>query len=278
MNWEKLMENLLKACLALAAGMSSATAGAVDWLEIAAAPTAWANALGVANKQRVALVLDAPAQTQLRGFMPPMPLVSARSENELHAQVSDFFKTAAPEVALKIDWLATDGPVANFKRSINFGHGLARSTYRIGETTITRTVVAAREDDTVLIHFLADKPGALSFRVSLSAPVTASVRIENRRQLILTPPAAAAASLAAHVWVLPFESEVTPEGQSITVRGEGEALILWNFGPANATTDALTDPWLKLGQRYDPGHFPPAPTRIWQGILETQCKSAAISP
>ncbi len=277
MKSETAMGIPLKICLALVC-ISSAAAGDVDWLAIIAEPTAWHDALGVANNRLAALVLDDPQITRLRGFMPAAPLVFATTENDLHAQLTGFLKTASPEVDLEITWHTKDGPaITDFKRAIQTRHGLVRSTYRIGETTITRTVLAAREDGMVLIHFLADKPGALTFHVTLSSKSPTHVHIEDQRQLVLTP-YGDTASVASRAWLLPFESEVTNESGYLTVRGEGEALILWNFSPANSPADAPADTWLKLGKRYDPGHSPPSPTRIWQGILETQCKSAAISP
>ncbi len=35
----------------------------------------------------------------------------------------------------------------------------------------------------------------------------------------------------AHLWVVPFESDVAPDGKSIIVRGEGQALILLSYAP-----------------------------------------------
>lgn len=268
-----MLEIPIKTCLALAASLCCASAEDAVWLKIVAEPATWSDALVVANPRQTGFVLDSPAQTRLRGFELASPLTRVFAEDEIRRQVADFF-TILPrpdEVTLKIDWLDKDGRAAGFTRSIHPKDGRIRSVQRVGQTTITRTVVAGGEDDAIFIHLLADQPGALSFRVTLGGPPAANARIEDRRQLILP---AGAGHPAAHVWVLPFESDVAGEGNSITVRGEGEALIVWNFAAGKALDTTLAN----LGTRYDPGHLPPDPAKIWQGILGTQLKSAENSP
>lgn len=268
-----MLEIPMKTCLALAACVGCATADEVDWLKIAAEPASWSNALIVANPLRAAFVLDSPAQTRLRGFMLAAPLARAFTENEIRRQVAGFFKIIPrqDEVDLKIEWLDKDGVAAGFTRAIQPRKLRIRSVHQLGSTTITRTVIATGEDDAIFIHLVADQPGALSFRVTLSGPPASQARIEDRRQLILP---AEAGRLAAHLWVLPFESDVASEGRSITVRGEGEALIVWNY----ATGKPLDATLSKLGTRYDPGHNPPDPAKIWQGVVATLAKSAENSP
>lgn len=264
------MEISLKTGLALVACLRCAAAEEAGWLEIAAEPAAWSDALLVANPQRAALVLDAPAQTQLRGFIPAAPVPRVLSAKEMCRQVADFLEIAPrqEEVGLKIDWLDKI-EVTGFTRFMNSQDARVRSVHQAGRTTITRTVTSG--EDAIYVHLIADQPGALSFRVTLIGPRDSEVRIEDRRQLILP---ADAGGLAGHVWVLPFESDVAAEGRSITVRGEGEALIVWNFA-AGRPIDAT---WSKLGERYDPGHVPPDPTKIWQGVLESVRKSPENSP
>lgn len=260
-------------CLTLAACLSCSFAEDAEWLKIAAEPATWSDALIVASPRQAAFILDSPAQTRLRGFVLAAPPARVFGEKEIRRQVADISTTLPrpDEVALKIDWLGNDARAAGFIRSIHPQDGRIRSVQRVGQTTITRTVVAAGEDGAIFIHLLADQPGALSFRVTLGGPPAVEARIEDRRQLILP---AGAGHPAAHVWVLPFESDVASEGNSITVRGEGEALIVWNFGAGKPLDTTLA----RLGTRHDPGHLPPNPAKIWQGILGTQPKSAENSP
>ncbi len=267
-----MLKVALENCLAFATCLGCASAEEVAWVKFAVEPVSWNDATITANPQRAAIVLDSPAQTQLRGFMLAAPLAHAATEHETRAQVTDFFKILPrqDEVELKIDWLDQQA-VAGFTRAICPPDGRVRSRHKVGITTITRTVIAARDDDAIFIHLIADQPGALSFRVTLGGSAASAARIEDRRQLILP---AGTGRPAAHVWVLPFESDVASEGQSISVRGEGEALIVWNYS-ASKPLDATLN---QLGTRYDPGHNPPDPSKIWQGVLGSLTKSAENSP
>ena len=157
------------------------------------------------------------------------------------------------EIELRIDFPPGEAAATGFARFLHAGTRSVRSRYKILRTTLTRTVRV--QDGVVFIHLIADKPGALTFRVTLD-----KARIEDRRQLI---------SPAAHVWVLPFESDVAGDGSSISVSGEGEALVLWVFGTGERATTLA-----RLGARHDPGHNPPDPAKIWAGV----CASAENSP
>ena len=149
------------------------------------------------------------------------------------------------EIELRIDFPPGEAAATGFARFFHAGKRSVRSRYKILRTTLTRTVRV--QDGVVFIHVIADHPGALTFRVTLDG-----ARIEDRRQLI---------SPAAHVWVLPFESDVAGHGSSISVSGEGEALVLWVFGTGERTTTLA-----RLGARHDPGHNPPNPAKIWAGV------------
>lgn len=146
---------------------------------------------------------------------------------------------------LLIDFPPGEAPATGFERFFQAHTGQVCSRYRILRTTLTRTVRV--QENVVFIHLIADQPGALSFRVTLEG-----ARIEDRRQLI---------SPVAHVWVLPFESDVATEGRSISVTGEGEALVIWVFGAGGRAATLA-----RLGARHDPGHNPPNPAKIWAGV------------
>jgi hypothetical protein len=271
----RLITSLIAAsCLALA---SAAEPG---WVKIDAKPLDWPDALPLPTKQRSALVLDMPSATHLRGFVGPSPRKPGLTEPQIRAQVAGLIETlAAPaKVELKIEWLAGDEQPVDFTRSILPADRVVRSSYRLGGTRITRTVIADEEERAIFIHLIADKPGALSFRVILSVSGEGEPKIEDRRQLVRTAAAAQPASIGVHVWVLPFESDVAPDGDSIIVRGEGEALILLTYATASETTKPLAETLARLGRRHDPDHNPPDPAKIWHGVLANHLKSAENSP
>lgn len=254
------MECALKILLILASCLSLSAKEEVGWTEIGGAAEAGGkDELPVWNKHRATLVLDSPEKMRLRGAMLAGPATVVEV-------VANFGKEK--EAGLVIDWLG-EKPV-DFYRVFRMSGGGVRTTCRIGTTTLTRTVICSREDDAVFIHLIANQPGALSFMVKLDAGPGGKAKIEDRRQLILTRPE----GLASHVWVLPFESDVAPEGDSIVVKGEGEALIVWNFSSGKPIFRTLQ----QLGQRYDPGHTPADPSKIWQGVLASHLKSIENSP
>lgn len=235
----------------------------------------WEDATPASFGKCAVLVLDSPAKSELRGGFLAAPVPALARMEAVPKRTAEFLKafSADQESRLKIEWF--DGGVAatDFGRTLQPKDGRAESFYRLGGTGITRTVLVAG-DGLVFIHLLANQPGALSFRVSLPAAVGSPARIEDRRQLIDSP----ASGIATHVWVIPFESEVATEGQAIAIRGEGEALVIWSFAATDEARKLLPGTLARLGERYNPGHSPPDPVKIWHGVLENHLKSIKNSP
>jgi hypothetical protein len=169
-------------------------------------------------------------------------------------------------VELVMEW-QLNGASAEFKPASRMRDGRMESVTRMGETTLRRTILANPAEPALVIHCLADKPGDLSFRVSLTSETGATARLEDRRQLILPPTPGHPGLITARAWVLPFEADVTTENGGIAVRGEGEALILLVFSRADDPCKTLNATLERLGNTYDKGHFPPNPAKIWQGLV-----------
>jgi hypothetical protein len=242
---------------------------------IATPPVLWVDSLPLLMKERSALVLDTARDTRLRGYLRSWPQKPPLTESEILSQVAETFPKLPPHehVDLRIEWLFTENPT-NFSRSILSAEGILESVCRVGGTKITRTLLVDKENDVIVVHLLADKPGALSFRVSLDIDGADPAKIEKRKEMVI-PANEKTGDFVAHAWILPFESDVTPEGNSIVVRGEGEAMVLLTYVKDPQT---LADTLNRLGNRYDPGHSPPDLIKIWHGILETKTKSVENSP
>jgi len=162
-------------------------------------------------------------------------------------------------VRFRIDWLSGNDAPQNFKNHPAKGNAF-RSTYLLGETTLTRTILASAEADCILIHIIADKPGAVGFRAHF--PGEAAAKIQDRREIILS-----GGKTHAHAWIIPFESDVTDDGKAtITLSGEGEALIILNL-TADPAAHPVSSTFTRLGEKYDPGHSPPGPHVIWEGVI-----------
>lgn len=220
---------------------------------------------------RTLLLLDSPDRTALRGFT-----AQSKETRESTPQVAGSPTNAPPSkhyVDFTLDWLNRE-PATNFQRSVDPVTGIVRSRCQLGNAKVTRTVLVDPNDGTVFIHLLANLPGALSFRASLTTSESAAPRLEDRRELVIS----SADTLSAHLRVVPFESDVAPDGNSIVVRGEGEALIVLSYATGRNAPKLLAETWKSLADRHDAGNIPPDPTRIWHGVLTQRLKSDENSP
>ena len=244
----------------------------LGWLEITSTPKLWTDSLLLSNKSQAVLVLDSPTQSEVRGFIHDSPFKQVATELEIRAQVTEFSKLLLQqprdEIRLNINFFTSGETISDFKRLAHPYNGSVLSSYRIGKITLKRTIIASQDDDVIFIHLHANQPGALSFRVTLSSSQPIESRIEDRRQMILS-----GGSLSARVWVIPFESDVATEENSITVLGEGEALIVLNLTAKNCSPQELAATWTRLADRYVPGENPANPARVWERVLENYKKN-----
>ena len=251
--------------------VTAASIAAEETPIIASPPIVWSVAHPVHAANRTLLVIDTPERTALRGFfeeLNPSPDSTPQAAGDPAAA-----PFSASHVDLTLDWLNREKPT-DFQCSVDPVSGIVRSTCRLGSATITRTVLVNSDDGTVFIHLLANLPGDLSFRVSLGASGDGEPRIEDRRQLLLT----SSNGISALIRVIPFESDVAPDGNSIVVLGEGDALIVLAYATGEGAAKSLAGGWKTLGNRYDPGNIPADPTRIWNEVLEQRLKSVENSP
>lgn len=272
------MTKLLIPILALAAALDGLAAEPLP-VEIPSPPADWSTALPILSADRTLLVLDMPGQTRLRGYLAPWKPPAAATAPDIRKQTEEILATLPVDkkVDLKIEWLGEAVP-EGFQRTLFPTAGVARSRCRIAGATITRTVLVQPEDGSVLIHLLANKPGSLSFRVSLPTSGNGMTVIEDRRELTQSATDKDPAAHTAHVWVIPFESDVSPDGDSIIVRGEGEALILLTYATGPRAAAAMASCWKKLGDLHNPGQSPPDPAVIWHAVLGDSRKSIENSP
>lgn len=226
-------------------------AGEADgWRKLPPATADWKDAVRICGAGREVRALDRPADCRLQGAL------AAKSSAGFPAEKAAGLSIAFPDSAAARD----------FSRFVRKDGSQAKSVWKSGSATLTRTVLIDRASGAVVIHLLADHPGALTFRTSLE---TGAARMEDRRQLFAT----AKDGMASHVWVLPFESDVEPDKGAILVRGEGEAMVIWAFGKAGAEKE-LAGTFARLAARYDPGREHPDFSKIWRGVLADHGRAA----
>lgn len=256
--------------------LSPSTVGAAEvWYERPA--TRQGEALPISNGRFTAWV-DGGTETcrlQLQAeaaATPPLPEAQTQiAENPTQST------TGPAELAL--DWLDAELPATRYRRSLDLATGVAVTQFQRGGAGITLTTFCSAVDDLLVVHLRANKPGALNFRVRFGRPwprsdagqAAAFATVEDRRVLVMEnaaddPPAFP----AARIWVFPMESEVTPGTAEITVRGEGEALILCAITRSSEGHYLPAVPADRLRPLGFGGDEPPDLSRVWSGLLERQ--------
>ncbi len=201
----------------------------------------------------------------LTGIAAAQPLATPRLSCEVENTLESTILTATVKgdgnpVKFRIDWLTGAENPENFK-VLPTEADRVTTTHQLGKTTLTRTILASAESDCVFIHIHADQPGAVHFTARFLSEDP--VEIRDRRQLVLS-----GKETRAHAWIIPYESDVSDDGQStITLAGEGEALIILNL-TADPAKHPISDTLTRLGRKHDPGHTPPSPHLIWEGVVE----------
>ncbi len=194
------------------------------------------------------------------------PLTASRlscevENNEKATILTAKIKGTEAFVKFRIDWASEDKAPEKFQNQSAKPDRLT-SSHRLGKTTLTRTILVSETADCIFIHILADQPGAVHFAARFVSEDP--IEIHDRRQIILS-----GKQIHAHAWVIPFESDVSDDGKTITLSGEGEALILLNLA-TDTKKHSIANTFSRLGDKYDPGHTPPDPHLIWEGVQKTQ--------
>ncbi|HEY1123103.1 MAG TPA: glycoside hydrolase N-terminal domain-containing protein, partial [Haloferula sp.] len=176
--------------------------------------------------------------------------------------------TGTSRAVVTLDWLDDEAPATNYQHRLNLADGTSVVTFKRGGAGFTWTSFISKPDDLMVLHLRTDKPGSLNFRLKLSAKTKnengLDAKVEDRRIL-----AVQYQDFAARMWVYPMESEVTPGENEITVRGEGEALVL-----LAVTTDKEHVPHLPDRVKKLTGEDHPDTFALWTGLLERQRESA----
>ncbi len=161
-------------------------------------------------------------------------------------------------VSFRIGWISGKVTPANFKTRPGKGDRIS-STHQIGKITVTRTILASARADCILIHVIADQPGEVAFRARFLSDTPA--KMVDRREIVLP-----GEKIHAHAWIITFESDVSDDGKgSITVLGEGEALILLNL-TSDPENKPIAGTWIRLGEKHDPNQTPPNPHLVWEAL------------
>ena len=104
---------------------------------------------------------------------------------------------------LNIEFTGLDN-AQDYRRELNLATGVARVSYRVGDTACTREVFSSAPDQAIVVRLSCDKPGQLTFRATLTRSQDAGTTTAAPDRVILAGEAIA----HTNFWISP---NLTPE-------------------------------------------------------------------
>ena len=180
------------------------------------------------------------------------------------------FRSYEPLADLWLDFGAA-GPITAFRRELELADGIARTTWKRGDTTLTREVIASAPDDIIAVRIATDRPGTLDFKVGLTRSRQATVRALDQTGLALdgqivdttkeeggyednpggSGPGGAHMKFAGRLLVRVDQGTVETQDQEINVRGASEALLLFTAATDYSLSRLDFDRTIEAGKRCD---------------------------
>ena len=120
----------------------------------------------------------------------------------------------------------------DYRRELDLSTGVARTTYRIGDTTFTREVFASAPDQVIAVRIGADKPGGVSCAARL-------VGVEGQSAVTVEDGSVVLRGKTSDF--LGIEGRVEYEAQVRTVVEAGQASCAWHGHPARGTSEGAVD-------------------------------------
>ena len=116
---------------------------------------------------------------------------------------------------------------ADYRRELQMASGLARVSYRIGDTKYERVVVASYPDDVMVVRLTCDGPGRLTFDAALNSPHDNTMQAAGRNTLVLTGQVGEARGPLIGPWKgegLKFQARLTARAEGGEVSCDGQVL------------------------------------------------------
>ena len=149
-----------------------------------------------------------------------------------------------------------DGSVADYRRSLDLETAIAAIGFRAGGTKFTREVVASPADGVIVVRLTADRPGSVSFTLSLTSEqrggraVAEGSTIAWRGRNRDSEGIAGRLTFAIRAHVSAVGGAVVPTGAALRVEGADEALVIVDVATSfRAFDDTGADPDAALSAR-----------------------------
>ncbi len=119
------------------------------------------------------------------------------------------------------------GEAQDYRRELDLNTGIAKVTYRIGDTTYTREMLASHPAQALIVHITASKSNALDFTVSLTRPAGTTTEVQNNT-LTMQGQFSSGKGIryVASVRAIAANEGISQEGDRLRVKGVKEATLI----------------------------------------------------
>lgn len=178
------------------------------------------------------------------GFTPPKPFSTT-------ADIRNFLTNSCPAGGdlksmetlgeLRLEFAGNTNQLpAEYRRQLDLDTALARTTFQMGDVTFTREIFANRPDQVMVIMIGADKRFQTYFTASFGSPASASSRIVNPDELLLTGPLPGDQNshnrkFAIRLRIIVTSGKVETMGNQLKVTGADQALVVLSVATDSTT-------------------------------------------
>jgi alpha-L-fucosidase 2 len=138
-----------------------------------------------------------------------------------YSTLGDLYLRSTPQESMQ-------EPVKNYRRELNLDTAIARVTYSSNDVHYVREMFASAVDRVIVVRLTSDKPGHLSFRVTMDRPEDFSTKTEGNDKLLLQEGHDHKDSIhfVGEVQVLPTGGAVKSEGNQLAVTNADSVTLL----------------------------------------------------
>ena len=140
---------------------------------------------------------------------------------------------------LKLRFELDPKSVSHYRRALNLANGLAPVYFGVGDATLVRYVFASRTDDVIVMQFVCDKPGRISFTVTLAREADAKTEFVAPDRLVMRGQCDGGKGMKfeAHLKAIAKGGKISGDGGGLRVEKADEVVLL-----LAANTDHVLDP------------------------------------
>ena len=131
----------------------------------------------------------------------------------------------------------------DYRRELDLANAVSTVSYRVGEARFTRTVFASHPDDAIVMHLECDKPGQITFDLSIESPHCFETRTGAGDTLVMTgqvAPRSESKLSGARSLIGPWDGPGLKFAAQVNVNAEGGSVIPGDGMISVHNADAVT--------------------------------------